>query len=136
MCDYSLQHVASRPAAVGDKLVSTRFGESITRGFASPDQPNVAVCLLPGTEVTFERDVEFDDFHGNGRRLIAARVARFRQVEKHQRHAHHDALEFPSGDIVLLTQLVPGQKATVLQLPAQPRSEQEAKEQERVAVIA
>ena len=136
MCDYSLQHVASRPAAVGDKLVSTRFGESITRGFASPDQPNVAVCLLPGTEVTFERDVEFDDFHGNGRRLIAARVARFRQVEKHQRHAHHDALEFPSGDIVLLTQLVPGQRATVLQLPAQPRSEQEAKEQERLAIIA
>src|SRR5262249_14787117 len=136
MCDYSLQHVASRPAAVGDKLVSTRFGESITRGFASPDQPNVAVCLLPGTEVTFERDVEFDDFHGNGRRLIAARVARFRQVEKHQRHAHHDALEVPSGDIVLLTQLVPGQKATVLQLPAQPRTEQEAKEQERVAITA
>jgi hypothetical protein len=136
MCDYSLQHVASRQAAVGDKLVSTRFGESITRGFASPDQPNVAVCLLPGTEVTFERDVEFDDFHGNGRRLIAARVARFRQVEKHQRHAHHDALEFPSGDIVLLTQLVPGQHATVLQLPAQPRTEQEAKEQERVAITA
>ena len=136
MCDYSLQHVASRPAAVGDKLVSTRFGESITRGFAAPSEPNVAVCLLPGTEVTFERDVEFDDFHGNGRRIIAARVARFRQVEKHQRHAHHDALEFPSGDIVLLTQLVPGQHATVLQLPAQPRSIEEAKDQERVAITA
>jgi hypothetical protein len=136
MCDYSLQHVASRPAAVGDKLVSTRFGESITRGFAAPSEPNVAVCLLPGTEVTFERDVEFDDFHGNGRRTITARVARFRQVEKHQRHAHHDALEFPSGDIVLLTQLVPGQHATVLQLPAQPRNVEEAKEQERLAITA
>jgi len=136
MCDYSLQHVASRPAAVGDKLVSTRFGESITRGFAAPSEPNVAVCLMPGTEVTFERDVEFDDFHGNGRRTINARVARFRQVEKHQRHAHHDALEFPSGDIVLLTQLVPGQQATVLQLPAQPRTEQEAQEQARVSIVA
>ena len=136
MCDYSLQHVASRSAAVGDKLVSTRFGESITRGFAAPTEPNVAVCLLPGTEVTFERDVEFDDFHGNGRRTIATRVARFRQVEKHQRHAHHDALEFPSGDIVLLTQLVPGQHATVLQLPAQPRNAEEAKDQERLAITA
>ena len=136
MCDYSLQHVASRPAAVGDRLVSTRFGESITRGFASPGEPYVAVCLLPGTEVTFERDVEFDDFRGNGRRTIAARVARFRQVEKHQRHAHHDALEFPSGDIVLLTQLVPGQCATVLQLPALSRSAQETHEQERIPVVA
>ena len=122
MCDYSLQHVASRPAAVGDRLVSTRFGELITRGFTSPGAPNVAVCLLAGTEVSFERDVEFDDFLGDGRRTIAARVARFRQVDKRQRHAHHDALEFPSGDIVLLTQLVPDQYATVLQLPAKPRT--------------
>jgi len=136
MCDYSLQHVASRPAAVGDRLVSTRFGESITRGFAAPGEPDVAVCLLPGTEVTFEREVEFDDFRGNGRRTIAARVARFRQVDRHQRHAHHDALEFPGGDIVLLTQLVPGQHATVLQLPAKPRTVEEAREQERLAVVA
>ena len=136
MCDYSLQHVASRPAAVGETLVSTRFGESITRGFASPDQPGVAVCLLPGTELTFQRDVEFDDLFGNGRRTIAARVARFRQIDRDQKHMHHDALEFPDGRIVLLTRLVPGQRATVLQLPAQPRSEAEAQEQTRVEVVA
>ena len=35
---------------------------------------------------------------------------------------HHDALEFPDGRIVLLTRLVPGQRATVLQLPAEPRT--------------
>jgi hypothetical protein len=49
---------------------------------------------------------------------IGAKVAQFRRVNPNQRHAHHDALEFPSGQIVLLTRLCPGQVATVLQLPA------------------
>jgi hypothetical protein len=51
MCDYSLHAVASRPAKVGDKLVSTQFPNTITRGFCDPSQPRVAVCLLPGTEL-------------------------------------------------------------------------------------
>ena len=50
MCDYSLDLVASRPAKVGDELVTTKFKNSITRGFAAIGEPNVAVCLLPGTE--------------------------------------------------------------------------------------
>ena len=54
MCDYSLHHVASRPAKIGDKLVTTQFNHSITRGFAAVGEPNVAVCLLPGTEVAFK----------------------------------------------------------------------------------
>jgi hypothetical protein len=37
---------------------------------------------------------------------------------------HHDALEFPDGQIVLLTHLRAGQRATVLQLPAQPNAAQ------------
>jgi hypothetical protein len=49
MCDYSLEYVASRHAKVGDKLVSTHFGNSITRGFAAVGEPVVAVCLVPGT---------------------------------------------------------------------------------------
>jgi hypothetical protein len=48
MCDYSLHLVTSRPAKVGDKLVSTKFTNSSTRGFAAIGEPNVAVCLLPG----------------------------------------------------------------------------------------
>jgi hypothetical protein len=51
MCDYSLHLVASRPAKVGDKLVTTEFNNSLTRGFAAVGEPHVAVCLLPGTEV-------------------------------------------------------------------------------------
>jgi hypothetical protein len=51
--------------------------------------------------------------------LCAARssVARFRQINKGRSNTHHDALEFPDGRIVLLTQLCKGQHATVLQLP-------------------
>src|SRR5437016_5058981 len=31
MCDYSLESIASRPAKIGEKLVSTQFRNSITR---------------------------------------------------------------------------------------------------------
>ena len=55
MCDYSLELVASRPANVGDKLVSTSFPHTITRGCVSVDDPNVAVCVPPGTELAFEK---------------------------------------------------------------------------------
>ena len=57
MCDYSLELVASRPAKVGDKLISTGFKHTVSRGFASVDDRNVAVCLLPGTELAFQDDV-------------------------------------------------------------------------------
>jgi len=139
MCDYSLQFVASRPAKVGDKLVTTQFGNSITRGFAAVGEPKVAVCLLPGTEVAFEKEVEWEHI-ALGIRLpwkrIGEKVARFRQVKKDQPHVHHDALEFPDGQIVLLTGLRQGQQATVLQLPAAPRTAEEAEEQKRIAVVA
>ena len=119
MCDYSLDFVAFRPAKVGDKLISAEFCGAITRGFAAVGEPEVAVCLLPGTELAFEKAVEYEPrfhlFHPS--RKTEAKVARFRQVDSDKRYAHHDALEFPDGQIVLLTRLVPGQVATVLQLP-------------------
>jgi hypothetical protein len=141
MCDYSLQFVASRPAKVGDKLVSSKFRNSITGGFAAVGEPNVAVCLLPGTEVAFEKDVECERALGffpilKPVQKVGEKVARFRQVKKDQPHVHHDALEFPDGQFVLLTCLCQGQHAIVLQLPAAPRTEEEAEEQKRVAVVA
>ena len=57
MCDYSLELVRSRPAKVGDKIVSAGFPHTVSRGFASVEDPTVAVCLLPGTELAFEEDV-------------------------------------------------------------------------------
>jgi hypothetical protein len=117
MCDYSLNLVASRPARVGDKLVTTRFPNSITRGFASVDDPKVAVCLLPGTELAFEDEVRCETGMVFSRRL-GHKVARFRQIDRGQANRHHDALELPDGKLVLLTHLCKGQNATVLQLPA------------------
>jgi hypothetical protein len=119
MCDYSLHDVASRPAKVGDKLVSTHFPNAITRGFADPADPRVAVCLMPGTEVAFENEVECDaSFRFLPTRKSTHKVARFRQVNLNRPAAHHDALEFPDGKIVLVTDLCEGQSATVLQLPS------------------
>jgi hypothetical protein len=127
MCDYSLHHVASRPAKVRDKLVTTSFNNSITRGFAAVGAPNVAVCLLPGTEVVFEKEIEFERGFGlfsswRREKRIGDKVARFRQLNADQPNVHHDALEFPNGEIVLVTRLCEGQHATVLQLPAPPHS--------------
>ena len=57
MCDYGLDHVASRAAKVGERLTSTRFLDTCTRGFASVSEPNVAICLQPGTELVFEKEL-------------------------------------------------------------------------------
>jgi hypothetical protein len=119
MCDYSLHLMASRPAKVGEKLVATDFTKSISRGFSAVGEPDVAVCLLPGTELAFESEVQYDRaFSLFGRARVEDTVARFRQVNMDDPHVHHDALEFPGGQIVMVTRLIPGQRATVLQLPA------------------
>jgi hypothetical protein len=138
MCDYSLQHVASRPAKIEDKLVVTKFDNSITRGFAAVGEPHVAVCLLPGTEVAFEENVECEPSFGIGilpNKKFFQRLARFRQIDLDNAVAHHDALELPDGQVVLLTRLCEGQRATVLQLPATPRTAEETEEQKRVSVV-
>jgi hypothetical protein len=81
MCDYSLHHVASRPARVGDKLVSTNFLNTSTRGFAALGEPNVAVCLLPGTELAFEENLKCESAFGFSFKRLPHKVARFRQVQ-------------------------------------------------------
>jgi hypothetical protein len=119
MCDYGLHNLASRPATVGDKLVTTSFASSLTRGFTAVGEPNVAVCLRPGTELAFDDEVRHErTFILFGKARTGHKVARFRQVNTNNTHVHHDALEFPGGRIVMVTQLVPDQQATVLQLPA------------------
>lgn len=126
MCDYSLHHVMSTPAKVGDELTTTSFLNSSTRGFCAAAQPEVAVCVLPGTELAFENDIECDPVVGiEPQRKTGARVARFRQVDLDKPYVHHDALELPDGQVVLLTNLAIGQKATVLQMPAEPQTEGE-----------
>ncbi len=133
MCDYSLHNVASAPAKVGDKLVTTPFNLG-TRGFSAVGDPNVAICVLPGTELAFDQDVRCDRGFGFLRRsVIPHRVARFRQVNMDQPHVHHDALEFPDGNVVLLTHLSTGQTAVVLQLPAKATARPEPAAEQRPA---
>ena len=134
MCDFSLQAIASRPAKVGDKLVTTNFHTG-TNGFMSadtlPNETKVAVCVMPGTELAFEDGItthrsSFFLAEDNKR---AVKVARFTQVDKHIMHAHHDAVELPDGEVILLNRLCEGQTAMVLQLPAEPKNEAEAEAQ-------
>jgi len=143
MCDFSLQHVRARPAEVGDRLVTRDFGTG-TRGFACQRDLGVAVCLLPGTELAFDKPVGGPEplLVHLLRRLVgkpapapAYSTAIFRQINRHIPRTHHDALEFPDGRVVLLTSLAEGQRAVVLQLPAVPRTREEAARQERVAFL-
>jgi len=129
MCDYSLHGVSSRPAKVADKLVTTELTGSSTRGFAAVGEhgaklvihdspPEVAVCLLPGTELAFDDDVRYDRaFSLFGEARVNHKVARFRQIDLVDPHVQHDALEFPDGQVLKVMQLAAGQTATVLQLP-------------------
>ena len=107
-----------RPAKVGDKLVTREFIDTLIRGFASPEDLDVAVCVLPGTELSFSDNVRRIRLWPWSKNVIHHKTAIFRQVNRGDPNDHHDALEFPDGQIVLLTLLKAGQKATVLQLPA------------------
>lgn len=118
MCDYSLHLVSSRPAELADTIVTSEFFGTTTRGFASPCDSTTAVCLRPGTEIAFEQNVYVRRMWF--RRSVKDRLARFRQIDLDKPAQHHDALEFANGTIVLVTDLVAGQRATVLQLPVNP----------------
>jgi len=136
MCDYSILNAKSRPAKVADKLTTRNFGTG-TRGFSAAEDASMAVCVLPGTELSFAKEVTcvptgllvWRD------RVINHKTAIFRQINKEKAAAHHDALEFPDGQVVLLTLLNEGQQATVLQLPAEPKTDAEADANKRAAYV-
>jgi hypothetical protein len=136
MCDYSLHSIKSRSAKIGDKLTTRDFGTG-TVGFAASEDATVAVCVLPGTELAFAKEVK--RFPARlwawQASVMKHTTAIFRQINKEKIAAHHDALEFPDGQIVLLTFLSEGQQATVLQLPAEPKTASGAEAQERAAYI-
>jgi len=140
MCDYSLHAVTSRPAEVGETLVTTTFRGTSTRGFASEKEPGVAVCLLPGTELAFAEEVRYDN-RWIWTRTINSRVGKFGKIDPLVPERHHDAVEFADGSYVLVTQLVEGQHVTVLQLPvtrpiAEPAStEQTTPAPQRIPIV-
>jgi len=136
MCDYSLHNVKSRSAKIGDTLSARNFGTG-TIGFAASEDANMAVCLLPGTELSFADTVQRNKRHlwPWQNKTINHQTAIFRQINKEKTTTHHDALEFPDGHMVLLTHLSEGQQATVLQLPAAPKTAAESVAQQRIAYV-
>ena len=116
MCDNSMHAIASRPAKVNETLVSTDFRGSCTRGFASAEEREVAICLLPGTELVFEQNVRHHR-RWLGSKEVPFSVAQFCKLNPENPHLHHDALAFPDGATLLVDSLVRGQRARVLQLP-------------------
>ena len=129
MSDY----VKSRPAKAGEKLRTQHFHPGRV-GFASPEDASTAVCVLSGTELAFATAIRCSPRGLFGWKVILINhtTATSRQVNKANPLTHHDALEFPDGRMVLLTQLLEGQEATVLQLPAQPVTAAETKAQKRI----
>jgi hypothetical protein len=115
MCDYSLHAITSRAAERGETLVSTGFRGSSTAGFANPKEKQVAVCLLPGTELAFENNVKYRARWWS--HTLPFSVAQFCKIAPDALCQHHDALVFPDGRTLLLNSLVKGQRARVLQLP-------------------
>jgi len=117
MCDYSLHAITSRPAVAADKLISTKFRGTETRGLAAAGEPEVAVCVRPGTELAFDSEVTYRRAFGLLRGRTGQRLARFREINTGDPNTHHDALEFPDGKVVLVNDLTPGQTVVVLQVP-------------------
>jgi hypothetical protein len=108
-------------AKIGDKLVTTR---SSTCGFAAVGKPDGAISLLPGTELAFEKDIKYYRRFSLLRFSRDYRSAKFQRFNIGKSRDEHDALEFPDGRIVMVSELVAGQTATVVQVPpsAQPVS--------------
>ena len=107
MCDFGLHDVKSRAARVGDKLTTRQF-PSGTRGFCALEDATVAVCLLPGTELSFAEEVRRVRSWPWTKTFTDHKTAIFRQINQDNPATHHDALEFPDGQIVLLTLLETG----------------------------
>jgi hypothetical protein len=116
MCDCSLHAVASRPAQAGETLIATRFRGGGTMGFASPAEPGVAVCLLPGTELAFENEVKYQTGWFRSY-TVKFNVAQFCKLAHEMPFQHRDALAFPDGSTVLVHSLLKGQRVNVLQMP-------------------
>jgi hypothetical protein len=110
----------SSPAAaplpkIWDKLVTTR---SRACGFAAVGKPDSPVSLLPGTELAFEKDIKYYHHFSLLRFSRGYKTAKFRQFNIGKSRDEHDAIEFPDGRIVMVSELTAGQTATVVQLPA------------------
>lgn len=122
MCDFSLEHLVSRAAQVGDKLKLIGFHTG-SKGFIEADgDEKVPVCLRPGTELAFADEITTNSGMFYTGKTLGTKVAVFSQIERSSNNAHRDGMEV-AGTFVSLQRLEIGQQATVLQLPVQAKSE-------------
>lgn len=119
MCDYSAGGVQHRDAKTGERLVTGSISYH-TIGFRSPKDPGVAVCALPGMEITLSGiPEEIQKRYGVGPESTAT----FRKIEpgntipRNEFHLYRDAVEFPNGELAKLMELGPGVHAEVLKVP-------------------
>jgi hypothetical protein len=88
----------------------------------------------------FEKEVKYERFFTPFPIMklgkLGKKVAQFRQINMGKPSVHHDALQFPDGETVLLTRLCEGQHPTVLQLPASPRPVNAAEGQKRDSLVS
>src|SRR6478752_5050225 len=117
MCDYSLESVQSRPAKVGDRL-TTRLFRTQTRGFSAPENKYVAVCLLPGTELSFANEVRRIRLWPWNSGTIKHNTAIFREINQGTPRPPNAALESPDAQSFLLTWLHEDQQAPLFKLQA------------------
>jgi hypothetical protein len=108
--------VTSPLAKVGDRVVTIGFASSSGGGFAFVENRDATVCLLPGTELRFDRSTRY--FHNlRHLRFGGQKVAWFLRCSTDESRSSFDALELADGRIVMLSELAAGQTATVLQVP-------------------
>jgi hypothetical protein len=114
MCDYSVRNVVVRPARIGDRII-TALLIAEGRGFAAIEDPNIAVCMAAGTELKFDKLIEYDPMLSDVPRKLRYIRARFWQIT--DRKTDRDALHLKDSFIVPLRILSLGQCATVVKLP-------------------
>ncbi len=119
MCDFSLEGHAWRPARTGDQLVTAVLGSHNTIGMVSPDAPDVAVCLMPGSRLKITGGVSAA--LQSDLRISPTDHATFVKRDMPADHAdYRDSLHFDShmADVtVLLQDLLGGVSFEVLSVP-------------------
>jgi hypothetical protein len=117
MCDYSMHAIKNRKAVVGDKVKTSDFARTSSPGLESITEPNLAICLIPGTGVEFDEPVQHRDVSVNGIGVtLPFKIGRYVRKPGHEAE-FHDAFQFPDGTVVLMAYLVTNQTGTVTYVP-------------------
>jgi hypothetical protein len=115
MCDYSMHAIKNRKAVVGDKIKTSIFNGHSSPGIEScaPGEAMMAICLIPGTGIEFDRPVTY---RKNGYAMMVSdyRTAKYVHIPN---ASYSDHLKFPDGSLILIAYLAPGQTGTVAYVP-------------------